>query len=105
MPSEPGRPIPYLDDVCAEFPELVIVGGHIGYPWQTEMIHTGLAQLNRTLNTGEADTARTKAIRDQIQSLKDRLPPSMRAVRLAPSTWAAPEAKSPPAPAPIITTS
>ncbi|TNE86045.1 MAG: amidohydrolase [Deltaproteobacteria bacterium] len=38
MPSEPGRPIPYLDRVALDFPELVIVGGHIGYPWTTEMI-------------------------------------------------------------------
>jgi predicted TIM-barrel fold metal-dependent hydrolase len=37
-PSEPGRPIPYLDEVAIEFPELVIVGGHIGYPWTEEMI-------------------------------------------------------------------
>ncbi|HSD10854.1 MAG TPA: amidohydrolase family protein [Candidatus Binatia bacterium] len=37
-PSEPGRPIPYLDHVALEFPELKIVGGHIGYPWTTEMI-------------------------------------------------------------------
>lgn len=37
-PSEFGRPIPYLDDVALEFPELVIVGGHIGYPWTQEMI-------------------------------------------------------------------
>lgn len=37
-PSEPGRPIPYLDDVAREFPELTIVGGHIGYPWTLEMI-------------------------------------------------------------------
>lgn len=37
-PSEPGRPIPYLDHVACEFPELTIVGGHIGYPWTTEMI-------------------------------------------------------------------
>ena len=37
-PSEPGRPIPYLDDVALEFPELVIVAGHIGYPWTDEMI-------------------------------------------------------------------
>lgn len=36
--SEPGRPIPYLDHVALEFPELVIVGGHIGYPWTDEMI-------------------------------------------------------------------
>ena len=38
MPSEPGRPIPYLDQVALDFPELVIVGGHIGYPWTQEMI-------------------------------------------------------------------
>ncbi len=38
MPSEPGRPIPYLDRVACDFPELTIVGGHIGYPWTEEMI-------------------------------------------------------------------
>lgn len=37
-PSEPGRPIPYLDEVACDFPELVIVGGHIGYPWTQDMI-------------------------------------------------------------------
>lgn len=41
MPSETGRPIPYLDDVALTFPELVIVGGHIGFPWTDEML--GLA--------------------------------------------------------------
>ncbi len=38
MPSETGRPIPYIDQVALDFPELVIVGGHIGYPWTEEMI-------------------------------------------------------------------
>jgi predicted TIM-barrel fold metal-dependent hydrolase len=38
MPSETGRPIPYLDEVALTFPELKIVGGHIGYPWTDEMI-------------------------------------------------------------------
>lgn len=37
-PSETGRPIPYIDQVAIDFPELVIVGGHIGYPWTAEMI-------------------------------------------------------------------
>jgi predicted TIM-barrel fold metal-dependent hydrolase len=37
-PSEPGRPIPYLERVALEFPELRIVGGHLGYPWTDEMI-------------------------------------------------------------------
>jgi predicted TIM-barrel fold metal-dependent hydrolase len=31
-PSETGRPIPYLDQVAPDFPELVIVCGHIGCP-------------------------------------------------------------------------
>ncbi len=37
MPSEVGRPL-YLDQVALDFPELVIVGGHIGYPWTEEAI-------------------------------------------------------------------
>jgi predicted TIM-barrel fold metal-dependent hydrolase len=37
MPSEVGRPI-YLDQVALDFPELKIVGGHIGYPWTDEAI-------------------------------------------------------------------
>ena len=37
MPSEVGRPI-YLDQVALDFPELVIVAGHIGYPWTEEAI-------------------------------------------------------------------
>lgn len=38
MPSETGRPIPYVDQIALDFPELVIVGGHLGYPWTEEMI-------------------------------------------------------------------
>jgi len=41
MPSETGRPVPYLDEVALTFRDLVIVGGHIGHPWTDEMI--GLA--------------------------------------------------------------
>jgi predicted TIM-barrel fold metal-dependent hydrolase len=37
MSSEAGRPI-YLDRVALDFPELNIVGGHIGYPWTDEAI-------------------------------------------------------------------
>lgn len=36
--SETGRPIPYLEDVALEFPELRIVCGHIGAPWTAEML-------------------------------------------------------------------
>ena len=38
MRSETGRPIPYLEDVLLDFPELVIVGGHVGFPWVDELI-------------------------------------------------------------------
>jgi uncharacterized protein len=37
-PSETGRPIPYIDQVAIDFPELTIVCGHLGYPWTEEMI-------------------------------------------------------------------
>ena len=32
------QPIPYIDDVAADFPELTIVGAHPSWPWQEEMI-------------------------------------------------------------------
>ncbi|MCP4038839.1 MAG: amidohydrolase [bacterium] len=37
MPSEAGRPI-YLDEVALAFPELVIIGCHLGQPWHEEMM-------------------------------------------------------------------
>jgi predicted TIM-barrel fold metal-dependent hydrolase len=36
--SECGRPIPYLEDVLLDFPELTVVGGHVGFPWLDELI-------------------------------------------------------------------
>jgi len=50
-PSEPGRPIPYLDEVALDFPELVIVGGHIGYPWTLEMISLARKYPNVYIDT------------------------------------------------------
>lgn len=50
-PSEPGRPIPYLDRVALDFPELTIVGGHIGYPWTTEMIALATKYPNVYIDT------------------------------------------------------
>lgn len=37
LPSEAGRPI-YLDEVALSFPDLVIVGCHLGQPWHDEMM-------------------------------------------------------------------
>jgi len=50
-PSEPGRPIPYLDEVALDFPELVIVAGHIGYPWTHEMISLATKYPNVYIDT------------------------------------------------------
>jgi uncharacterized protein len=50
-PSETGRPIPYLDDVALDFPELVIVAGHIGYPWTEEMIAVATKHQNVYIDT------------------------------------------------------
>lgn len=55
--SETGRPIPYLDDVALEFPELTIVAGHIGYPWTNEMIALATKYPNVYIDTS-AYTAR-----------------------------------------------
>lgn len=49
--SEPGRPIPYLDEVALDFPELTIVGGHIGYPWTNEMIALATKYPNVYIDT------------------------------------------------------
>jgi uncharacterized protein len=36
--SETGRLIPYLEDVLLDFPELVVVAGHVGFPWIDELV-------------------------------------------------------------------
>lgn len=55
--SETGRPIPYLDDVALDFPELTIVAGHIGYPWTEEMVALARKYPNVHIDTS-AYTAR-----------------------------------------------
>jgi predicted TIM-barrel fold metal-dependent hydrolase len=50
-PSETGRPIPYLDEVALDFPELVIVAGHIGYPWTQEMVAVATKHENVYIDT------------------------------------------------------
>jgi hypothetical protein len=60
-PSEPGRPIPYLDHVALDFPELVIVAGHIGYPWTTEMIALATKYPNLYIDTSAYKASRYPA--------------------------------------------
>jgi hypothetical protein len=49
--SETGRPIPYIDQVALDFPELVIVCGHIGYPWTEEMVAVARKHPNVYIDT------------------------------------------------------
>jgi uncharacterized protein len=55
-PSETGRPIPYIDQVAIDFPELVIVGGHVGYPWTEEMVAVARKHENVHIDTSAYTT-------------------------------------------------
>lgn len=59
--SEPGRPIPYLDHVALEFPELTIVAGHLGYPWTDEMIALATKYPNVYIDTSAYKPSRYPA--------------------------------------------
>jgi uncharacterized protein len=50
-PSEPGGPIPYLDEVAHEFPELTIVACHTGYPWTDELLTLARKYENLYIDT------------------------------------------------------
>jgi predicted TIM-barrel fold metal-dependent hydrolase len=50
-PSQTGRPIPYIDQIAIDFPELAIVGGHIGYPWTEEMVAVARKHENVYIDT------------------------------------------------------
>lgn len=56
--SEPGRPIPYLDDVLLDFPELVVVGGHVGFPWIDEVLSLARKYPNFYIDTSAYTVAR-----------------------------------------------
>lgn len=58
MPSEVGRPIPYIDQVALDFPDLKIVCGHIGYPWTTEMIAVATKHQNVYIDTSAYTASR-----------------------------------------------
>ncbi|MBM7367981.1 amidohydrolase family protein [Gordonia hydrophobica] len=60
-PSEPGRPIPYLDHVALEFPDLRIVGGHTGAPWTAEMISLATKYPNVYIDTSAYKATRYPA--------------------------------------------
>jgi uncharacterized protein len=57
-PSETGRPIPYIDQVAIDFPELTIVCGHVGYPWTEEMVAVARKHSNVCIDTSAYTTKR-----------------------------------------------
>ncbi len=67
--SETGRPIPYLDDVALDFPELTIVAGHVGYPWTEEMIALARKYENVYIDTSAYTVRRyPQAIVDYLRA-------------------------------------
>jgi len=59
--SEPGRPIPYLEHVALEFPELRIVAGHVGVPWTQEMLSLATRFPNVYIDTSAWKLSRLPA--------------------------------------------
>lgn len=49
-PTYPNYPL-HLDDVCIAFPELVVVGHHIGDPWVEMMTHLAAKHANLYITT------------------------------------------------------
>ncbi|HXN06716.1 MAG TPA: amidohydrolase family protein [Nitrospiria bacterium] len=41
-----GQPIPLLDDLAADFPDLTIIGAHPSFPWQDEMLAVAVHKTN-----------------------------------------------------------
>ncbi|OIJ68153.1 amidohydrolase [Streptomyces mangrovisoli] len=69
-PSETGRPIPYIDQIALDFPELTVVCGHIGYPWTTEMIAVADKHPNVYIDTSAYTTRRYPA--ELVEYLRGR---------------------------------
>ncbi len=70
MTSETGRPIPYLENVALEFPELKIVAGHIGAPWTAEIISLATKFENLYIDTSAYKCSRYPA--DFVEFLQGR---------------------------------
>jgi len=70
MSSEPGRPIPYLENVALEFPELRIVAGHIGAPWTQEIIFLATKFPNLYIDTSAYKATRFPA--DFVEFMRGR---------------------------------
>ncbi len=69
------RPIPYLDDVAADFPELKIIACHPSWPWQEETIAMAIHKPNVFIDlSGWSPIYFQESLKREIKSrLKDRV--------------------------------
>jgi len=69
------RPIPYIDDVAADFPELKIICLHPSYPWQDESIAMAIHKPNVVFDlSGWAPKYFPEVLKKEIKSrLKNRV--------------------------------
>ncbi len=70
LSSEAGRPIPYLENVALDFPDLRIVAGHIGAPWTQEIISLATKFPNLYIDTSAYKATRYPA--DFVEFLRGR---------------------------------
>jgi len=70
LSSEPGRPIPYLENVALEFPDLRIVAGHVGAPWTQEIISLATKFPNLYVDTSAYKVTRFPA--DFVEFMRGR---------------------------------
>lgn len=70
LTSETGRPIPYLENVALEFPELRIIAGHIGAPWTQEIISLATKFPNLFVDTSAYKASRFPA--DFVEFMRGR---------------------------------
>jgi len=70
LSSETGRPIPYLENVALDFPELRIVAGHIGVPWTQEIISLATKFSNVYIDTSAYKATRYPA--DFVEFMRGR---------------------------------
>jgi hypothetical protein len=69
------RPIPHLDDVAADFPDLTIIACHPSWPWQDEMIAVCLHKANVFMEmSGWSPKYFSEALKREIRGrLQDRV--------------------------------
>jgi predicted TIM-barrel fold metal-dependent hydrolase len=69
------RPIPYIDDLAADFPDLKIICLHPAYPWQDEAIAMAIHKPNIFFDlSGWSPRYFPEALKKEIKGrLKDRV--------------------------------